>query len=85
MLFSAANLSLFCDNAKGKERKPRQDNEFFTIGTFFKLFKTKQASTIKITSITHEENERPTLRKRTNSVKKRERTALRKKRLPLKK
>lgn len=47
------------------ERNENQDEtmSFFAIGTFFKLFKTKQASIIKTTSITHEEKRASNIKK----------------------
>ena len=47
------------------ERNENQDEtmSFFSIGTFFKLFKTKQASIIKTTSITHEEKRASNIKK----------------------
>lgn len=50
------------------ERNENQDEtmSFFSIGAFFKLFKTKQASKIKTTSITHEEKKRASNIKKTS-------------------
>ncbi len=47
------------------ERNENQDEamSFFSIGAFFKLFKTKQASIIKTTSITHEEKRASNIKK----------------------
>ena len=47
------------------ERNENQDEamSFFSIGVFFKLFKTKQASIIKTTSITHDEIQASNIKK----------------------